>query len=191
MGYNRTVKPWQQEWRPEARVPIEKPAGEEGTGREAAERGGFAWELAWERERLLERERAARAGAETARYVLRRLLADTPYGIIEASGALEGLRRAREERPQVVFLDLTMPEMSGFEALERLKSDPATHDIPVIIITSKTLGYEERRLLDGKVVALLSKETASHEAVIAGVRRALAGAGSSVPRRPEGAPQHG
>jgi len=128
---------------------------------------------------------------ETARYVLRRLLADTPYGIIEASGALEGLRRAREERPQVVFLDLTMPEMSGFEALERLKSDPATHDIPVIIITSKTLGYEERRLLDGKVVALLSKETASHEAVIAGVRRALAGAGSSVPRRPEGAPQHG
>jgi signal transduction histidine kinase len=129
---------------------------------------------------------------ETARYVLRRLLADTPYGIIEASGGLEGLRRAREERPQVVFLDLTMPEMSGFEALERLKSDPATHDIPVIIITSKTLGHEERQLLDGKVVALLSKETASHEAVIAGVRQALAGAGSVPKQRPEGAaPQHG
>jgi response regulator RpfG family c-di-GMP phosphodiesterase len=117
VGYNRTAKSWQQEWRPEARVPTEKPADEEGAAREAAERGGF-------------------------------------------------------------------------EALERLKSDPATHDIPVIIITSKTLGYEERQLLDGKVVALLSKETASHEAVIAGVRRALAEAGS-VPERPEGAPQHG
>jgi CheY-like chemotaxis protein len=188
VGYNRTAKPWQQERRPEARVPIEKPANDEGTARETAERGGFAWE----RERLLERERAVRDDDETARYVLRRLLADTPYGIIEASGGLEGLRRAREERPQVVFLDLTMPEMSGFEALERLKSDPATHDIPVIIITSKTLGHEERQLLDGKVVALLSKETASHEAVIAGVRQALAGAGSVPKQRPEGAaPQHG
>jgi CheY-like chemotaxis protein len=123
VGYNRTAKPWQQEWRPEARVPTEKPADEEGAAREAAERGGFA-------------------------------------------------------------------EMSGFEALERLKSDPATHDIPVIIITSKTLGYEERQLLDGKVVALLSKETASHEAVIAGVRQALAEA-RSVPEQPEGAPRHG
>jgi signal transduction histidine kinase/CheY-like chemotaxis protein len=127
---------------------------------------------------------------ETARYVLRRLLSHTPYELIEASGGADGLRRAREDRPRVIFLDLVMPEVSGFEVLERLKADPATHDIPIIIITSKTLGDKERRLLHGKAVALLAKETASREAVIAGVQQALARA-RSVQASSEEAPQYG
>jgi CheY-like chemotaxis protein len=67
-----------------------------------------------------------------------------------------------------------MPEMSGFEALERLESDPVTWDIPIIIITSKLLKDRERRSLDGKAVAILSKETASREVAIASVRQAMA-----------------
>jgi PAS domain S-box-containing protein len=70
MGYNRTVKLWQQGWRPVAGEPKEKSAGEEGTVREAVERGSFARE----RERLLERERAARAEAERARQETRAIL---------------------------------------------------------------------------------------------------------------------
>jgi signal transduction histidine kinase len=116
---------------------------------------------------------------EAARYVLRRFLAGTSYAIIEAINGPEGLRRARENRPQVIFLDLMMPEMSGFEVLERLKSDPVTRDIPVVIITSKPLKDRDQRSIDGKVIAILSKETASHEAAIASVREATAQAGTA------------
>jgi CheY-like chemotaxis protein len=111
---------------------------------------------------------------KAARYVFRRFLAETSFTIIEADNGSEGLRRAREVRPQVIFLDLMMPEMSGFEALERLKADPVTWDIPVIIITSKHLKDGERLSLDENVVAVLSKETASREAALASVRQAMA-----------------
>jgi signal transduction histidine kinase/CheY-like chemotaxis protein len=111
---------------------------------------------------------------EAARYVIRRFLAETFFTIIEASNGPEGLRRAREDRPRVIFLDLMMPQMSGFEVLEQLESDPVTRSIPVIIITSKLLKDRERRPLDGKAVAVLSKETASREAALASVRQAMA-----------------
>jgi signal transduction histidine kinase len=127
---------------------------------------------------------------EKARYVLRRLLTETPYAVIEAASGSEGLRRAREDQPQVIFIDLMMPEMDGFEALERLKSDSTTRDIPVIIITSKAVKPEERRLLDGKVVTILPKATASREAVIASIREALPPA-RPAQIEPGGVPQHG
>jgi CheY-like chemotaxis protein len=111
---------------------------------------------------------------EAARYVFKRFLAETSFAIIEAINGPEGLRRARENRPQVIFLDLMMPEMSGFEVLERLKSDPVTRNIPVIIITSKPLKDRDRRSIDGKAIAILSKETASREAAIASMREATA-----------------
>ena len=111
---------------------------------------------------------------EAVRYMFRRFLAETFFTITEAANGSEGVHRAREDRPQIIFLDLMMPGMSGFEALERLKSDPVTRDIPVIIITSKPLKDRERRSLDGKAVSILSKETVSREEAIASVRQAMA-----------------
>lgn len=114
---------------------------------------------------------------EAARYVLKRYLDETSFTIIEAINGPEGLRMARENRPQVILLDLMMPEMSGFEVLQRLKSDPVTRDIPVIIITSKPLQDRDRSSLDGQAIAILSKETLSPEAAIARVREAMTHAG--------------
>ena len=61
---------------------------------------------------------------------------------------VEALSLARTERPDVIFLDLLMPDMTGFEILKRLKSDAETRNIPVIIHTSKILDEEERGQLD-------------------------------------------
>ena len=125
---------------------------------------------------------------EAARYVLKRFLAETDFTIIEAANGAEGLSSARENRPRVIFLDLMMPEMSGFEVLERLKSDPDIRDIPVIIITSKPLKDRDRSYLEGKAIAILSKETASREAAIAGVQEAVAQARAAkdqLERRPK------
>ncbi len=111
---------------------------------------------------------------EVARYAFKKLLAGTRYTVIEAVDGPEGLRRAQEEGPQVIFLDLIMPEMSGFEVLDQLKSDPATRDIPVIIYTGKDLEAEERRRLTEGAVAILSKEATSREIAIARIGEALA-----------------
>lgn len=113
---------------------------------------------------------------EIYRYVLKEFLSDTPYTIIEAVGGREGIRRAHEEHPQVIFLDLMMPDMTGFEVLEQLKSDPATRDIPVIINTGKALEEEEHRLLNGKTVEIISKENLmmSRQVAITKIREALA-----------------
>ena len=65
--------------------------------------------------------------------------------IVEGAGALtmtassgaEALEKAKSEQPDMVFLDVIMPEMDGFEACRKLRDDPATKDIPVIFVTSK------------------------------------------------------
>ena len=102
-----------------------------------------------------------------ARYLLEGLLADRGYTIIEAATGLEGCRKAREERPGLLFLDLVMPDKTGFEVLEELKSDPATRDIPAIVNTSKALSPEERHYLAQQTVAIISKESYSREAMSA------------------------
>jgi CheY-like chemotaxis protein len=111
---------------------------------------------------------------EIARYTFKKLLEGTRYTVIEAADGPEGLRKAREEGPQVIFLDLIMPEISGFEVLDELKSDPATRNIPVVIYTGKDLEEEERRRLMEGAVAVLSKATTSREEAIAQIREALA-----------------
>jgi CheY-like chemotaxis protein len=110
---------------------------------------------------------------EVARYTFKKLLAGTRYTVIEAADGPEGLRRVREEGPQVIFLDLIMPEMDGFEVLHELKADPATRGIPVIIYTGKELEEERRRLAEG-ALTILSKATTSREEAIAQIREALA-----------------
>ena len=56
---------------------------------------------------------------------------------VTASGGAEALVKARSEKPQMIFLDIIMPEMDGFETCRNLRDDPLTKDIPVIFVTSK------------------------------------------------------
>ncbi len=55
---------------------------------------------------------------------------------VEAHDGLEGLRRARESRPDLVISDVRMPEMDGFELCAALRADPALHATPVVLLTS-------------------------------------------------------
>jgi CheY-like chemotaxis protein len=108
-----------------------------------------------------------------SRYVLRSLLSDTRYGVLEAETGEEGLRLAAAERPEILFLDLVMPDLSGEAVLERLAADPATRAIPVIVNTSKTLTNEERERLQTRAAAILSKDRSSHETSMAALKQAL------------------
>lgn len=56
--------------------------------------------------------------------------------VISAFNGAEGIERAREARPGLILMDLEMPVLGGLDAIGRLKADPATQDIPVVVVTS-------------------------------------------------------
>ena len=58
------------------------------------------------------------------------------FSAIEAATAGDGVRAAIENRPDLILLDVMMPDMDGFEVCRRLKSNPATHFIPVVMVTA-------------------------------------------------------
>ena len=113
---------------------------------------------------------------EVSRYLLRTVLGQAEFRFSEATGGHEGLRRASEARPDLIILDLAMPDLSGFEVLGRLKENPRTANIPVIIHTSKVLDSHERALLDA-AVAIISKESRSRELSLAHFADAFSKAG--------------
>jgi threonine synthase len=93
-----------------------------------------------------------------ARRLLRRVLqARGEYQILEAEGGQQGLELVRQHRPDLVLLDLMMPDVDGFEVLETLRTDAELADTRVIIITAKTLTANERRRLSGQIELLLQK----------------------------------
>ena len=67
---------------------------------------------------------------EVSRYLLRQLFPSPPDQVIEACNGAEGLRLARDEQPQLILLDLLMPELGGMEVLERLRADPGRWRFP-------------------------------------------------------------
>ncbi len=79
------------------------------------------------------------------------------YQVFEAAGGREGIELVRRERPDLVLLDLMMPEVDGFQVLETIKADKELADTRIIVITAKTLSAGERRRLSGQIELLLQK----------------------------------
>lgn len=82
------------------------------------------------------------------RRLIRRLLQSYKnYRVYEASNGVDALQVVRDRKPDLVVTDLTMPEMDGFSLLESLKNDPETSNIPVVVISAKSLtAYDRDRL---------------------------------------------
>ena len=66
--------------------------------------------------------------------------------VAEASGGPEGIRRAREDRPDVILLDMMMPGMDGMATFRGLRGAPETSEIPVVFLTAKAMTAEVDRL---------------------------------------------
>ena len=93
--------------------------------------------------------------------------------VLRAYGGAEGIELARRCRPDLILLDLQMPEVSGFEVVEALKEDPASAAIPIVVVTGRDVNATDRRRLSGRVRDL-SHRTAFDQGRFAGeVQRAM------------------
>lgn len=85
------------------------------------------------------------------------------HQVTETLDGAEGVSLAR--RADVVVLDLMLPQMDGYEVLEALHADPATRDLPVIVLTAKAQVSEHSRSLAGGAVGFMTKPFAPDDLV--------------------------
>jgi CheY-like chemotaxis protein len=98
------------------------------------------------------------------------VLAPQGYRVLKATGGEAGLELARRERPCLVILDLMMPEVDGFAVVERLREGPTTANIPIVILTSKSMTAEEKARLNGRISYLAQKGSFDRGAFVELVR---------------------
>ena len=79
------------------------------------------------------------------------------YSVVRADDGAEGLRKVRSEQPDLVILDVLMPELTGWEVLAKIEADPATAGIPVIMLTCKSEDHDVLRGLEEGAVEYLTK----------------------------------
>ena len=93
-----------------------------------------------------------------ARRLMRRILqSQGDFVFFEAANGREAIELAQREQPDLIILDLMMPELDGFSVLDALKNDPRTASIPVIVVTAKDLTPEEKARLQGRIHTLMQK----------------------------------
>jgi CheY-like chemotaxis protein len=95
--------------------------------------------------------------------------------VLRAYGGREGIAAARQERPDVIVLDLMMPKVNGFDVVKALSEQPETARIPIFVVTAKQVTAEDRARLSGCVATIMEKTEFSRDRFIAEVRRALSG----------------
>jgi signal transduction histidine kinase len=110
---------------------------------------------------------------ETARYTLATFANRPNVDILEAENGMQGIARAVSEHPDIIMLDLMMPGVGGHEVLMRLKSDPSTATIPVVIVTSRFVNEEERRQILTRAANVIYKGDLSRESVSQAIAGAL------------------
>lgn len=79
------------------------------------------------------------------------------WEVLTAGSGREGLLKAACEHPDVILLDVMMPDMDGLTTLENLQANPQTQNIPVILLTAKAQAAEQRQFTQLKVVAVITK----------------------------------
>lgn len=88
---------------------------------------------------------------------LRRVLARHGYAHVEAADGLEGMDIARRDHPDLILMDMSLPELDGFEATRQLKADPSTRNTPIIAVTAHARPADEKRAMEAGCDAYLSK----------------------------------
>ncbi|MBI5934138.1 MAG: response regulator [Chloroflexi bacterium] len=110
--------------------------------------------------------------------LVRFLLERAGYEVLSAANGVEGVVAAKREQPDLVLMDLSMPEMDGWKATAQMKAEETTRHIPVLALTAHTLPSERKRAIDAGCDGYISKpiNVASFDKLVSTlVRHARAG----------------
>ena len=109
-----------------------------------------------------------------ARRLIRRILqSQGDFTIFEAGDGKEALVLIEKEKPDLIILDLMMPEMDGFAVIDNLKRNPETANIPVIVASAKELTTNEKARLEGQIQSLMQKGDFLNDEFLSEVRSLL------------------
>lgn len=110
---------------------------------------------------------------EAARLLRRILQTQGDFQVFEAHTGREGLDLIRKTNPDVVLLDMMMPDMDGFAVLDQLKASAELKDIPVIVITAKDLTTKDQIRLQGQIEMLMQKGSFMDDELLEGINALL------------------
>jgi CheY-like chemotaxis protein len=108
------------------------------------------------------------------RELLRRKLEKEGWAVSEAENGRVALERMAENRPELILLDLMMPEMDGFQFLEEIRKREVWQSIPIVVVTAKELTAEDRLRMKGSVTQILQKGAYSQEELLRAVHNLVA-----------------
>src|SRR5216117_808079 len=100
---------------------------------------------------------------EYNRKIVRQLLSRTSYRLLEAMDGEEGVAMAQRELPDLILMDIQLPKLSGLDATRRLRTDPKTAAIPIIVITSFALSGDDEKAKDAGASAYMAKPYSPRE----------------------------
>jgi signal transduction histidine kinase len=106
--------------------------------------------------------------------LLSKILRDEGYQIAKAYDGDKAIESIEHSKPDLIILDLMMPNVSGFEVIEYLKKDEDTKEIPIIVVTGKELSREQLEFLNGSVENIVKKGILGMEEVLEVVKNTLA-----------------
>jgi len=104
---------------------------------------------------------------------LTEVLEPAGFGVIPARGGREAIELAHSKHPDLVLLDLMMPDVSGFDVVEALRSDKATSAMPIMVLTAKDLTDADKRQLTGRVSSILQRGSTGATELVSHLRQVI------------------
>lgn len=101
------------------------------------------------------------------------ILKQEGYEITSALDGESGLRLAKDKKPDLILLDLILPKLHGFEVLKKLKEDPKTKEIPIVVLTNLERMGDVEKALELGATTYLVKENYSLEEIIEKIKKTL------------------
>jgi len=87
------------------------------------------------------------------------ILEPAGFTVIAAAGGREAIELATQRLPDLILLDLIMPEVTGFDVVEALRANQSTHDTPIMVLTAKDLTDADKEQLNGQVSTILNRRS--------------------------------
>lgn len=103
----------------------------------------------------------------------RDILKQEGYQLLSALDGEEGLKMVKSQKPDLVLLDLILPKLHGFEVLKKIKQDPETKDIPIIILTNLEDAADIQKALDLGATTYLVKASYTLDEVVSKIKKAF------------------